>query len=108
VWGSLLFGIEGELHESASKTDRVLEGRQNYVAEKLSHMSSTDGKGPSHRDCPVPVRQVHLEGLGISAKALVDEPSGHTGQESSSASKKRSSDNLLHGVWRGGIQRFGG
>jgi hypothetical protein len=67
VWGSLLFGIENELHENASKTDRVLEGRQEYVAEKLSNMSSTDGKGTSHRDCPVPVRQVHLEGLDIAA-----------------------------------------
>ena len=59
--------IEIEFHKNASKTDRVLEGRQDYVAEKLSHMSSTDGKGPSHRDCPVPVRQVHLEGLDIAA-----------------------------------------
>ncbi len=67
MWDSLLFGIENELHKNASKTDRVLEGRQDYVAEKLSNMSSTDGKGPSYRDCPVPVRQVHLEGLGISA-----------------------------------------
>jgi hypothetical protein len=33
---------------------------------------------------------------------------GQTGQEVSSASEERSSDNLLHGVWRGGIQRFGG
>ena len=56
--------------------DRVLEGRQEYVAEKLSNMSSTHGKGASHRDCPVRMRQVHLEGLGNTAlgSALTGHP----------------------------------
>ena len=67
MWGSLLFGIESELHKNASKTDRVVEGRQVYVAEKLSNMSFAHGKGPTHRDRPLRMRQVHLEGLGIGA-----------------------------------------
>jgi hypothetical protein len=39
-----------------------------YVAEKLSGMSATDGKEGSHRNGPLLVRQIRLEGLATSGE----------------------------------------
>jgi len=47
--------------------DSATKGNE-YVAQKLSSVSATDGKETSHRNGPLLVRQIRLEGLTSAAK----------------------------------------
>lgn len=58
----LISRIENELDKGQRRTDRVVGEEQDEVAKTMSSMWATDGKGTTHGDYPLPMRQVHLEG----------------------------------------------